>query len=149
MRERQFLSLSYHTILTKLPGRTPTSQHYSLNSTFQHYGQTPTSQPHGWTPTSTVCLNGREPNFLPTWPKVNFGTASFSKSSNSRDHCFQAWCHSHSSIISYQGFIMTIVIVISFSLEHKLYPMLCTWTKSQIVQSPTKLNDKIWLTKND
>ena len=67
----------------------------------------------------------------------------FSKSSNSQDHCFQAWRHSHSSPISYLGFIMTIVIVISFAHERKLYPMLCTWTKSRIVQSPTKLNDKI------
>ena len=45
--------------------------------------------------------------------------------------------------ISYLRFIMTIVIVISFAQERKLYPMLCTWTKSRIVQSPTKLNDKI------
>ena len=58
-------------------------------------------------------------------------------------HCFLAWCHSHSSLISCLGFIMTIVIVISFALERKLYPMLCTWTKSRTVQSPTKLNDKI------
>ena len=41
------------------------------------------------------------------------------------------------------GFLMTIVILISFARERKLYPILCTWTKSRIVQSPTKLNDKI------
>ena len=34
---------------------------------------------------------------------------------------------SHSSPISYLGFIITIVIVISFARESKLYPMLCTW----------------------
>ena len=70
-------------------------------------------------------------------------TQSFSKFSNSQDHRFRAWRHSHSSPISYVGFIMTIVIVISFAHERKLYPMLCTWTKSRIVQSLTKLNDKI------
>ena len=48
------------------------------------------------------------------------------------------------------GFIMTIVIVISFARERKTAtkdyaPELLT----RIVQSPTKLNDKIWLTKND
>ena len=45
--------------------------------------------------------------------------------------------------IFYLGFIMTVVIVISLARERKLYPVLCTWTKSRIVQSPTKLNDKI------
>ena len=48
------------------------------------------------------------------------------------------------------GFIMTIVIVISFAHERKTVPNdyapeHLTW----IGQSPTKLNDKIWLTKND
>ena len=46
-----------------------------------------------------------------------------SKSLNSLAHCFQAWYHSHSSLISYLGFIMAIVIIISFAREHKLYPM--------------------------
>ena len=30
----------------------------------------PTSQFHGRTPTSNTCLNGRQPNCLPTWSKV-------------------------------------------------------------------------------
>ena len=110
------------------------------NPTSQHHGPIPTFHHHGQTPNSTVCLNGRQPNCLPTLSKVNFQLTCFSKSSNSPDHCIRAW---HSSPISYLGFIMTIVIVISFPHEHKLYPMLCTWTKSWIVQSPTKLNDKI------
>ena len=81
----------------------------------------------------TVCLHG--PKSTPNW--------LFSKSSNSHDHRFRAWRHSHSSPISYVGFIMTMLIVISFACEHKLYPLLCTSTKNGIVQSPTKLNDKI------
>ena len=35
------------------------------------------------------------------------------------------------------------LIVISSARERKLSQCLCTWTKSRIVQSPTKLNDKI------
>ena len=38
-------------------------------------------------------------------------------------HRFWAWHHSHSSRISYLGFIMTIVIVISSAHERRLYPM--------------------------
>ena len=37
--------------------------------------------------------------------------------------------------ISCLGFIITIVVVIYFARERKLYPMLCTWTKSRIDQS--------------
>ena len=82
-------------------------------------------------------------NFSPSWPEHNINclpqwqitqlsaymaqsqlpTDSFSKSSNPQDHRFRAWCHSHSSPISYQGFIMTIVIVISFARERRLYQM--------------------------
>ena len=95
-----------------------------------------------------------DPNFncLPQWQTTQLSayivqsqlpTDSFSKSSNSQDHRFWAWCQSHSSLVSYLGFIMLIVIVISFLRERKLYLMLYTWTKSWIVQSPTKLNYKI------
>ena len=50
-------------------------------------------------------------------------TDSFSKSSNSQDHRFWGWHHSHSSFISYQGFIMTFVIFISSARERELCPM--------------------------
>ena len=58
-----------------------------------------------------------------TRPEVNSQLTSFSKSSNSQEHCFLAWRHSHSSPISYLEFIMTIVIVIYSARECKLYPM--------------------------
>ena len=105
---------------------------------------------------SIVCLHGPKstPNFncLPQCQKPQLcaymaqsqlPTDPFSKSSNSQDHRFEIWRHSHSSLISYLGFIMTIMIVISFAREHKIVPKVCTWTKSRIVQSPTKVNDKI------
>ena len=95
-----------------------------------------------------------DPNFkcLPQWQTTQLSaymaqsqlpTDVIFKILNFSAHHFRAWRHSHSNPISYQGFIMTIVIVIFFARECKLYPMLCTRTKSRIVHSPTKLNDKI------
>ena len=86
----------------------------------QLYFSTPWSDPtspnhHCKTQTSTVCVDGRQPNCLPTWSTVNSELILFSKSSNSQDHRFWAWRHSHTSHIFYLGFIMTIVIVISFA----------------------------------
>ena len=52
--------------------------------TSQHHGRTPTSHYHGQNSTLTLCLNGREPNCLPTWPKVNFQLTCFSKFPNSQ-----------------------------------------------------------------
>ena len=71
-------------------------------------------------------------------------TDSFSKSSYFQDHLFRAWHHPHSSHISCLGFIMTLVIVISFACERKTVPNdYAPELLTQIVQSPTKLNDKI------
>ena len=122
---------------------------------------------------STVCINGRQPNCLSTWANVNFQTLnSMAENSvlyaimaetklsptwppvNSQLTLFQnlqilgTIASEHDVIhtpnhISYLGFIMTIVIVISFACKCKPYLILCTWTKSRIVQSPTKLNDNI------
>ena len=82
---------------------------------------------------TTVCLHS--PKSTPKW--LFFKILKFSGSSLPSKTSFTL------QPISYLGFIMTIVIVISFAYERKLYPMLCGWTKSWIVQSPTKLNDKI------
>ena len=52
--------------------------------------------------------------------------------------------------ISYLGFIMIIVIVISFGRERKLYLIdYTTELLTRIVQSLTKQNDKMQLMKND
>ena len=50
-------------------------------------------------------------------------TDCFSKIPKFSAHCFRTWHHSHSSPISYLGFIMTIVIVIYSARERILYPM--------------------------
>ena len=52
-------------------------------------------------------------------------TDSFSKSLNSQDHRLPAWRHSHSCLISYLGFIMTIVVAIFFAGERKTVPNVC------------------------
>ena len=49
-------------------------------------------------------------------------TDSFSKPSNSQDYLFRTWRHSHSSPVSYLGFIMAIVIVVSFAYKRKTVP---------------------------
>ena len=90
--------------------------------------------------------NSQRPNtqFSPQWSNLNFSTDSFSKSSNSPDHLFRAWRHPHSSLISCLGFIMTMVIVISFAHERKTAPNdYAPELLTRIVQSATKLNDKI------
>ena len=71
-------------------------------------------------------------------------TDSFLKSSNSQDHFFLAWRHPHSSPISFLGFIITMVIVISFVPERKTVPNdYAPELLTRIVQSRTKENDKI------
>ena len=48
------------------------------------------------------------------------------------------------------GLLWQMVTVISFARERKTAPNdYASGLLTQIVQSPTKLNDKIWLTKND
>ena len=121
--------------------RTPTSQHHGRTPTYNH-GRTPTYN-HGRTPPSTVCLNARQPNCLPAWSKVNSQLTLFQNLQILRIITSGIWHHSHSSLIFYRGFMMTIVIVRSFAHERKLYPIPCSWTKSRIVQSSTKLNHKI------
>ena len=67
-------------------------------------------------------------------PQLNL----FSKSSKFSAHLFWAWCHPHSSPISCLVFIMTMVIVISFAHQRKLYPMLCTWTLNRNSLKPNQ-----------
>ena len=82
-----------------------------------------------------------DPSFSPSWSDPNFNClplrqtpqlsvymaklSCFSKSSNSQDYRFRAWCHSHYSPIFYLGFIMIIVIVISFAKKRKTVPNVC------------------------
>ena len=71
-------------------------------------------------------------------------TAEFLKSSNSQDHLYRSWRHPHSRPIFCLGFIMTRVIFISFVHERKTVPNgYAPELLTRIVQSPTKLNDKI------
>ena len=63
---------------------------------------------------------------------------------NSQDHLFWAWCHPHSSPISclrvyYDKWWLSYPLCTSVNCTK----WLCTWTDTRMVQSPTKLNDKI------
>ena len=127
-RKRQFLKV-FRIILYKqnsqLPGRTPTSQH------------------HDRTPTSTVGLNGRERNCLLQGPMLTFQLTLFQN------------LQILTTIASGQDVIHTPAPFPIGGLLWQLwlsYPLrasvnctqcLCAWTKSRIVQSPTKVNDKI------
>ena len=82
---------------------------------------------------STICLHG----------PMSTIKLLFFKNLQISDQLFQSWRHLHSSPISSIGFIMTVVIVISFVDERKTTQWLCTWTNIQIVLSLTKLNGKI------
>ena len=77
----------------------------------------------------------------PKWSNSNW---PFSKSSNSQDHLFQAWRQPPSSPIS--------CLEVSYDKWWLSYPLrasvnctnwLCTWTETRMIQSPTKLNDKV------
>ena len=81
--------------------------------------------------TPPTCLNGRElssrcPNgrdsIVCLHGPISTSTDSFSESSYSYDHLLRAWRHPHSSSISCLGFIMTMVMVISFVSERKTVP---------------------------
>ena len=90
--ERQFLKLfrNHTKRTTSFNGRNPTLCPNGRNSTIVFHGPTPISQHHCRTPTS---------NCLPQWQTAQLTayivqsqlpTDSFSKSSNSQDHRFQA-----------------------------------------------------------
>ena len=58
-------------------------------------------------------------------------------------HRFWAWRHSHSSLFSIWGLLWQLWLSYPLHVSVDCTQCLCTWTKSRIVQSPTKLNDKI------
>ena len=105
--ETQFLSLLYRTILTpSFNARNPTLCPNGRNSNIVFHRPTSKSQLPGRT--STFQHHGRTP------------TEYFSNSSKFSAHLFWAWRYPHSSPIFSLGFIMTMVIDISFAHERKL-----------------------------
>ena len=110
--ERQFLKVFWnHTMLTTLQHSAHLLVHSQfLNTLVGPNFSTSWSDPY-------FCTSWSDPNFSPSWLDSNFNclpqwqttqlsaymaqnqlpTASFSKSSNSPDHRFRAWRHSHTS----------------------------------------------------
>ena len=120
-RETQFLKVfCNHTMLTSPPTFGTSCGVYDLNSSlpveirktqlFDSMAESPTLASMADTQPSTYMV------------QCQFSIDSFSKSSNSLDHFFQAWRHSHSSPFPVWGFIMTMLIVISFACERKTAP---------------------------
>ena len=100
----------------------------------------PTNMQHILSCLRSPSVEIRKPNYIFNGPNPTLN----SKSSSSQDHLFQAWRHPHSSRISCLGFIMTMVIVISFARKCKTVPNdYAPELLTRIVQSLTKLNDKI------
>ena len=76
--------------------------------------------------------------------QIQSTTAVFFKILKFSAHLFWPWHYQHSSLISCQGFIMKMVIVLSFAQERKTVPNGYTpGLITRTVQSPFKLNDKI------
>ena len=83
----------------------------------------------------------------PSWTSPaqrQISTNVFFKITKFLAHHFWAWRHSHPSHISYLGFLLW-HMWLSYPLHTSVNctQCVCTSTKSRIVQSPTKPNDKI------
>ena len=110
-----------------------TSHHHGRTPTSHHYGRAPTSQHHYRTPTSTVCLWGRQPNCLLTFSKVNSQLTWFFKSSILRTIASgHDVIHTPASFPIW-GLSWQLWLPYPLRTSVKLYPMLCSWTKSRIV----------------
>ena len=94
--------------------------------------------------TQQTCCASRSPQ--PDWPgpaQSWISTNIFFKITKFSAHCLQAWRHSHPSPISYLGFLWHLWLSYPLRAIVNCIQCVCTCTKSWIVQSPTKPNDKI------
>ena len=83
----------------------------------------------------------------PSWTgpaQSQISTNVFFKITKFSAHRFRAWRHSHPSRISYLGFLLWhLWLSYPLCVSGNCAQCVCTCTNSRIVQSPTKLNDKI------
>ena len=77
---------------------------------------------------TTLCPNGRN-SFVCRHGPMSTLNWLFFKIREFSAHLFWAWRHPHSSPISCQGFIITMVMSYPLSVSVKLYPMTMPWTK--------------------
>ena len=117
----------------QLLGRTSISQHHGRNPNSQHHGRTQLLN----TMVGTQILNTRVRTQLLkiiVGPQLNL----FKKSSKFSAHLFQAWRHPHSGVYYDNGechILCARVLTAPIDYTPELF--------TRIVQSPTKLNDKI------
>ena len=148
-RETQFLKVFHnHTMQTPPPTFDTSRGAQDLNSSlpveirktqlFDSIAESPTLA--SMAENSTVCLHGPMSTFNWLFFKILKFSGSSIPGMTSSTH------QAHFCL----GFIMRMVIVISFAHERKTVPDdYAPELLTRIVQNPTKLNDKIWLTKND
>ena len=124
----------FHDPTSKSPlhVRIPSSQNHGRAPTSQHHCRTQLQSSTSMADNPTICLHGPK-----STPNSLFKNLQILRTIASGHDVI------HTPASFFIWVFMTIVIAISFAHERKLYPMLCTWTKSRIVQSPTKVNDKI------
>ena len=142
-RETILKSLSYYTMLTSPPtfGTSRSVLDLNLSSligTCKLNHRRNSRKLNSMEENSILCPNGRRSIVCLHGPISNSqlhgrtstsqhhrptSTESFSKSSKFSAHLFWVWRHPYSSLISCLGFIMTMVIVISFVRERKLHQL--------------------------
>ena len=78
-----------------------------------------------------------------TMARSQHPTGVFFKIPKFSAHHFWAWCHSHPASFPIWGLLWQLWLLYPLCVSINCTQCLCTWTKSWIIQSPTKLNDKI------
>ena len=161
--ERQFIKVfRNHTMLTtSFNGQNPTLCPNGRNSTIVFHGPTSKSQLPGWTQLLNIMVGTELFNTI-IWTQLQLSAIEADNPAVCR-HCPKStpnWLFF--KIFKFSGPLLPGMM--SFTLQPsspiwgllwqlwlsyplcmsiKLYQCLCTWTKSRIVQSPTKLNYKI------
>ena len=107
------------------------------------HGPISISQHHDWNSTSTVCHWRRQPNCQPTLSKVNSQLTLFQNLQILRTITFGHDAIHTPAPFPIWGFLWQWWLSYPLRTSIKLYPISVPWTKSRIIQSPTKLNDKI------
>ena len=134
----QFLKIM---VGTQLPNCLPLRQTNRL-SIYMAQSQLSNSRLHG-RELNSLCPNGRDKNCLPGWPIVNSQLTLFQSLQILRTIASGHDVIHTTPSFPIWGLLWQLWLSYPLHVSAELYPILCTWTKSRIVQCPTKMNDKI------